>query len=324
MTMPPDRKSVSYRPPLETIVEDAAGYSIPPPSAHQKNNCLLTVLAGPSQGQVIKLEGDRNTIGRAEEADVRIDDPNLSRVHAVIYSHLNQYYVADNQSTNGTFIGSEKISVPTVIADGQRIGLGRRSIVKFLVQDSMEQEATIRLYESAIRDRLTGAYNRGVFDDRLDSELAFSTRHGSALTLMMLDIDRFKSFNDEHGHLAGDEVLKHVAAIVDTTVRTEDTFARYGGEEFAVIARGISPSNADVLGERIRTAIEKLRIPWEGQELKVTASLGIATMTSDVVFSDAAAVIGAADLALYEAKARGRNVCVAISALSPSQRPPSR
>ena len=112
------------------------------------------------------------------------------------------------------------------------------------------------MYESALRDGLTKAFNKKYFIDRLESEFAFSIRHATPLSLVLFDIDHFKKVNDTHGHLAGDYVLSELSTLLTGALRTEDVFARYGGEEFAVICRGSDSAQAQVVGERLRKAVE--------------------------------------------------------------------
>src|SRR5262249_33550271 len=136
-----------------------------------------------------------------------------------------------------------------------------------------------QLYESAVRDPLTRAYNRKHFAERLRAELAHATRHKTHLSLIILDIDYFKKVNDTHGHPAGDAVLRSIAAAIQKVIRVEDVFARIGGEEFALLARGIDGSNGALFAERLRKGIERLSIPWTEITIPVTASFGVATFT---------------------------------------------
>ncbi|MET0411010.1 MAG: GGDEF domain-containing protein, partial [Polyangiaceae bacterium] len=176
----------------------------------------------------------------------------------------------------------------------------------------LEEQALIRVHESALRDRLTGAYNRGVFDDRLHSEFAYSRRRQTPLAVMLFDIDYFKKLNDTHGHQAGDAVLKGVAEVVQSTVRSEDVFARYGGEEFAVIARGISQRSAHVLAERVRMAIEDHTTNFKGVAIRATVSVGVIHVPSTAQVPNPASLVASADACLYEAKHQGRNRVVMV------------
>jgi diguanylate cyclase (GGDEF)-like protein len=184
--------------------------------------------------------------------------------------------------------------------------------VSFAILDSQAEMMTHQLYESAMRDTLTRAHNRRYLIERTESEIAYARRHGTRLSLILFDIDHFKRVNDDHGHLAGDEVLREVAALVSRLIRVEDVFARYGGEEFVVLARGIEHENAGRFGERIRMAVERLEIPHEAMLLRVTISVGVASLdelpeAGREASRDAEVWFRLADERLYAAKSAGRN-----------------
>ena len=169
------------------------------------------------------------------------------------------------------------------------------------------------MYESALRDGLTKAFNKKYFTDRLESEFTFATRHVSPLALVLFDIDHFKKVNDTHGHPAGDYVLSEISTLLSGALRAEDVFARYGGEEFAVICRGSDASQAQVVGERMRKAVEGHRFVYEGTQIPVTISVGIAVLPNPAV-KDANDIVGFADQALYKSKNGGRNRVTAVQA----------
>ncbi len=275
----------------------------------EKDRFLLTVMTGPAKGSVFKLDKEVLTIGRADEADITIPDPGLSRLHArftlVGHGPAVGFLINDLNSTNGSFVGGQEISKPTFLTDGVRISLGKRTVARFSVQDALEEQATLQLHDSALKDGLTGVYNRRVFDDRLEMEFAFAERHARPLSLIMLDVDHFKRFNDEHGHPAGDEALRAVARELVATLRVEDLVARYGGEEFVVLARDTLPSEAALVAERLRTIISQTPVFFQGQRLAVSASLGVASNFPSL--SAASGLVDRADQALYEAKHTGRN-----------------
>lgn len=301
-----DEEFESERP---TFVDGIDRISLPSPSARsaEKNRPLLTILSGPERGQVFQLPNKEATIGRSNDADVTIVDQSLSRIHARIRPSGEGFLLIDGGSTNGTFVEEERIYAPRRIEAGTRFRLGKRTIVTVNLHDELEESAALSVHGAALHDRLTGVYNRGVFDDRLASEMAFAKRHKSPLSVLLFDIDFFKKFNDEYGHLTGDAVLVAVGQKVSETVRTEDILARYGGEEFAVIARETPTTKAKVLGERIRRAIEKCKVEVDSETLGVTASVGIATLSGPSSYMSAEELIAAADRALYVAKEAGRN-----------------
>ncbi len=171
------------------------------------------------------------------------------------------------------------------------------------------------LFFASTHDALTKIYGRGHFDMTIDQELQRARRYDDVsrrVSLAMVDIDHFKRFNDTYGHAVGDEVLRQVARTLADTVRKIDVVARYGGEEFAVIFPEIRKEEAKIAAERIRAAIENLRVKLEGidEPLSVTVSIGIATFPDDA--DERQALINKADQALYCAKAEDRN-CVVLS-----------
>lgn len=165
----------------------------------------------------------------------------------------------------------------------------------------------------ALRDGLTGLANRRQFDHALDREWKRAWRERAQLSLIMLDVDCFKKFNDHYGHLAGDDCLRAVAHAIDNTVsRATDLVARYGGEEFAVILPGTDPAGALLVAEGVRANIEDLRIPHKANASGsnwVTASLGVATILprNREMTATPEALVLAADGALYKSKSEGRN-----------------
>ena len=165
-------------------------------------------------------------------------------------------------------------------------------------------------------DALTSIHNRRSFDQQLAMELARTQRYGAPCSLVMIDLDRFKVANDRHGHLAGDEILRHVAAILDDEKRAGDLIARYGGEELAAILPHTEASAAGVWAERVRARIEAEPTNWQGVGLPVTASFGIAAAPPHE--TSPAALIAAADRALFVAKHQGRNTVVVAPGHGPT------
>jgi two-component system, cell cycle response regulator len=312
--------SGTYRAQQSTLVDEEERPSLEVFSSFEKNRALLTFLTGPAKGSVFRVNKEIITLGRSEDADVTLPDPSLSRIHArflrVGFGRGARYLIEDCGSTNGTFVGGKRVEGPTPILDGVRLGFGRRSLARFAVQDALEEQAVLNVHDSAFRDGLTRAYNRRVFDDRLRSEFAFSARHNRPLSLMLLDIDRFKLVNDTHGHQAGDLVLQAVANQASSTLRTEDLFCRYGGEEFAILARDTSLVDATVVAERIRSLVAANLIRWNQATLGVTVSIGLACNLP--VVADAEVLVKNADAALYKAKAEGRNRVV-VTGFSPQR-----
>ena len=157
----------------------------------------------------------------------------------------------------------------------------------------------------AAADALTGLPNRGSFDSRFASACAHFQRYGRPFSLIVLDIDHFKKFNDTWGHEAGDRVLQHVASLIRSSIREVDHPARLGGEEFVVLLPETTLEHALPVAERIRATLHKSPVAWNGRSLSVTASLGVATCPETAVL--ATDVLAAADAALYRSKETGRN-----------------
>ena len=167
------------------------------------------------------------------------------------------------------------------------------------------QAVEIKTHESEAKtDSLTGLSNRRAFDDELKRRLGEWQRKGTPCTLVLMDIDFFKKFNDTHGHQVGDEVLRQVAKVLTKQSREMDVPCRYGGEEFAAILPGTDAINACKVAERIRAAIEASTTTCEGKTLKVTCSLGVSQFLAD---DDVPRLIRRADDALYTSKKAGRN-----------------
>jgi len=275
-----------------------------------RDRCTLTVVAGPEAGRVFALGPEPVLIGRSPECGVCLDDGGVSGVHASITRTAGYFYLVDQGSTNGTFVSDVLQTQPHRIEDGDRLRLGVSTLLRAELHTKLEQEAACRVWESAVKDALTQLHNRRYFDDRAEAELAYADRHKSPLSSLLIDIDHFKRFNDTYGHAAGDEVLRRVAQALDDTVRREDVLARYGGEEFVVIMRGTGREGARALGERMRQAVERAQVDYQGQLLSVTISVGASTFDAEHRYASIPALVEAADGALYRAKEAGRNrVC---------------
>ncbi|WP_426197492.1 diguanylate cyclase [Massilia sp. DWR3-1-1] len=173
-----------------------------------------------------------------------------------------------------------------------------------------EKLAQAALEQLATRDGLTGLANRRCFDDTLHAEWARALRQKQPLSLLMVDVDNFKDYNDANGHLGGDECLKRIARAVANEMRANDLVARYGGEEFAVILPNQSLKGAAIVAERIRSRVERLTMPTgTGNPAGpgcVTVSIGAATAIA-AADTSAHQLVAIADAALYRAKHMGRN-----------------
>lgn len=178
----------------------------------------------------------------------------------------------------------------------------------FSVQAAISIE-NARLFELATTDGMTKLYVHRYFQLLLDQEMKRSRRHNKKFSLIMMDIDNFKSFNDTYGHQLGDKVLKEVAATARKISRSEDVAARYGGEEFVMILPETDSRQAVIIADRIRESVAEIEIPHGNEKLHVTISLGVSTYPHHA--EDKVALISAADAALYASKYKGKN-CVTL------------
>lgn len=197
-------------------------------------------------------------------------------------------------------------AAPLYGADGQVQGF-----IGTLVDVTERKEHEAVLQRMASTDELTGVFNRRAFEGAVRTEMARARRYGTGLSLLLLDLDRFKQVNDLHGHVFGDQVLQETARILQATVRLADTIARWGGEEFVVLLPETGLGDAAQFAERLRQRLGDIehRIPGGGA-LSVTCSVGVSQY--DPAMPDDIHLFATADAALYQAKETGRNrVCVA-------------
>jgi diguanylate cyclase (GGDEF)-like protein len=160
--------------------------------------------------------------------------------------------------------------------------------------------------EHSVRDVKTGLYNHGYFMTRLEEEIARTKRDIMISSLMVIDVDKFKNFNDTFGHLAGDRVLENLAFTIKQTVRSDDVPSRFGGEEFTILLSNTPPDTAWLVAERLRMATAAMKTPWEPPLPQVTISLGVVSF-DDQTNASPDEIISRADEALYKSKGNGRN-----------------
>lgn len=184
------------------------------------------------------------------------------------------------------------------------------NLASLMIERTLVIEESVIFEKMAITDALTGLYNRRFLKNRLEEELNRSIRQQLNLTILFIDLDHFKIYNDQCGHIAGDEVLRKTAGIIKSSVRDMDIVARYGGEEFCAILPGTSKTESLAVAERIRAGIEKEAFPEE-ENLplgRLTTSIGVASFPEDGhTFTS---LVHAADVALYQAKTTGRNTII--------------
>jgi diguanylate cyclase (GGDEF)-like protein len=166
------------------------------------------------------------------------------------------------------------------------------------------EEANAKLLDLAVTDPLTGLYNRRKFEETIHQEVQRALRYGP-VSLLMIDLDKFKQVNDSYGHPAGDDVLRTVSQVLLSSCRATDTCARLGGDEFAMILPHSDFAAAEVVRNRIHTQIGNTTVQAGEIALRISLSIGIATLASNG--EDAASLIAAADAAMYQAKQNSRS-----------------
>jgi diguanylate cyclase (GGDEF)-like protein len=191
-----------------------------------------------------------------------------------------------------------------------RSALGQE-VTKRLWAEKELTQANRRLQDKALRDALTGLYNRRYLEESLDREASRARRSEKPFGVMMIDIDHFKRFNDTFGHAAGDAVLRTVGQLLLSLARAEDIPCRYGGEEFVLVMSHASPATLRERAEKLRLGVQKLAIECDGRNVgPITLSVGIAMFPDHG--DSGQAVLQAADTAMYRAKAAGRNRVVVM------------
>jgi two-component system cell cycle response regulator len=244
------------------------------------------------------------TIGRHPGNVLVLEQDEVSRRHAEVFVREGLAYVRDLGSRNGTQVNDVDLQgAARPLVDGDRITVGT-TILKFIQSDTENQFHEV-IYRLKVEDALTRIHNKRYLMEFLERELSRASRHHSPLSLVIYDLDHFKKINDTHGHLAGDLVLRESAAVVKPLIRKEECYARYGGEEFCLVQPEMPLGGAAQVAEKIRAAIEGARFIWDGVQIPVTVSLGVAQLPEGM--TDPAELIRIADERLYKAKHGGRN-----------------
>jgi two-component system cell cycle response regulator len=304
--MPPEPPS-RHRPPMATLLDEEEAMGARPSLApHVRDRAVFTQMAGLEAGRVCSLAAPEVTFGRETTCTHAFDEASLSRVHARLLREGGAYVLVDAGSRNGVFVNEERVA-RKVLDDGDRVRLGSAITLRFQMVDEKEELSLVRVFESSVKDGLTGVWNRKYLDERLRGEVAFATRHKAPLAVVLLDIDHFKRVNDTHGHLVGDEVLKATAITLRGALRAEDLLARYGGEEFVVLARGVDLSHGTLLAERLRAVTQRQAVIVDGKTIERTISAGVASVACCGAEPTVAKILGLADERLYRAKQGGRN-----------------
>lgn len=275
----------------------------PGPDDPTSRAASIVVIHGEGLGRRVDIGAQPVVIGRDHGCDLLILHPSVSRRHCEIRREDGRYRVRDLGSTNTTRL-NERVVESAELADGDHLIIGE-SIVKFIGDTSVEAGYHEEVYQLASHDELTGLYNRRLFIELFERELARTARTGEPLAFAILDIDWFKRINDTYGHPAGDQVLRQVAQTIRRCMRARDIGGRIGGEEFGLLIPGLEWERTGAHLEAIRQAVGDSTYSLDDVREPITISIGAARC--DQANSSRPSLMRAADVALYEAKQGGRN-----------------
>ncbi|HEV2764295.1 MAG TPA: GGDEF domain-containing protein [Pyrinomonadaceae bacterium] len=317
------------------MTEDSRESSVTPPpgraaagrlTTHERRPALV-FLRGELLAAPIPLERDEVILGRALEADVRVNDSRASRLHARIrierdpQTGAETYRLTDLGSTNGTLLNGQPVT-EAFLQEGDKLTVGSH-LLRFDLLDDIDREYQRQIHRLLAHDELTGLLTSKSFFSELRREAARAAAEGRPFCVLMMDLDHFKAVNDTYGHLIGSQTLEEVGALITRALRAGDVAARFGGEEFAAFLLNADGAQGLVAAERVRTAVERHHFPaarrgsssgGDERTLRITISLGVATFPDDA--RDPIELVELADTALYRAKRTGRNRVCAYS-LSP-------
>ncbi|MEP6637577.1 MAG: GGDEF domain-containing protein, partial [Acidobacteriota bacterium] len=295
----------------------------------------LVSLRGELLAVSIPLERDEVILGRALEADVRINDLRASRLHARIrierdtQSETVRCTITDLGSTNGTLVNGQVLT-EVVLSEGDKILIGDH-LFRYAMLDEIDREFQQQIHRLLSHDELTGLLTSKSFFSELRREAANAELESHPFCVLMMDLDHFKEVNDTYGHLVGSQTLEVIGDVIKKALRSGDVAARFGGEEFAAFLLDADYAQGLVAAERVRSAVEKHQFRTTrnestegGQILHITMSIGLAGFPDDA--KDPIQLVELADSALYRAKRGGRNrICAYRHSIAATEVPlPSR
>jgi len=287
----------------KTRVTDGFQYQ---PKGPTEDALVLIYPPGPDMGRKYEMQGKVVNIGREPANHIVINSDSVSRRHARLNMETGRRMITDLQSTNGTYVNNELI-LTRFLENGDQAKVGD-TIFKYLIGNDVESAYHEEIYRMTIKDGLTEIYNKRYFMEGLEREMSRAQRYERDLSILMFDIDYFKKVNDTYGHLAGDYVLQALARLISTRARREEVFARYGGEEFVILLPETPKEGAVKLADQLRKRVASHTFIFEGEEIPITMSVGVATVPSGGTMTTLE-FIKRADECLYKAKSDGRN-CV--------------
>ena len=320
---------------MERELGDDTHITLPhaPARAPRERHPALVFLRGELLAAPIPLERGEVVLGRALEADVRVNDARASRLHARIRIERDArtgealYRVTDLGSTNGTLLNGEPIA-DAFLQDGDKLTIGEQ-LLRFELLDDIDREFQRHIHRLLAHDELTGLLTSKSFFSELRREAARAESEGMPFCVLMMDLDHFKSVNDRYGHLVGSQTLEEVGSLITRALRAGDVAARFGGEEFAAFLLHADCAQGLVAAERVRGAVESHALAAtrrasqadDGETFRLTISVGVAAYPDDA--RDPIELVELADTALYRAKHAGRNCVTAYCVAPPDLKPSS-
>ncbi len=306
--------------PYEETIFDRKLIPIANQAGQSEQAIVLTVIAGSEIdfGKRFVLERQRSGVGREKINDIALSDGKVSKAHceiSVIRSSrgIEQISIVDLDSTNGTYVNGEPV-VQATLKSGDKVQVGG-TVLQLSYSDEIEREYHAKLFDFAARDALTGLYNKRFIVNELENYCRIARRSGRAFSVILIDIDDFKDINDRFGHLAGDEYLKRLGALIRQTLRDQDLAGRVGGEEFLMVLPETGVEGAMQLGVRLRRAVEEFVLPVQGRPVRTTISAGVCQYERGM--RDVQELLDLADQALYEAKRSEKNKVMRVT-IAPS------
>jgi two-component system, cell cycle response regulator len=294
------------------LVLPPADVRLPDPTGHR---CMPAIILydGDEIDGLYSLTKDETVVGRTAGADIVIPGSRVSRRHAVIRRaapFIDDFELVDLGSTNGTFADGQRVG-RVALRPGCKVGIGDR-ILKFEMVARTDVTAQAPVVQMLHLDELTGLLTRRSFFRALAAELVRTERFQHPLSILMMDLDHFRSINDAYGPVVGSRCLSEAGALIRDTVRVSDVSGRYGGEEFVSFLPEADTAAALMVAERVREAFAARTFEYGATTCQVLISVGIATYQADGANADA--LVRSADIALYRAKALGRNRCLVAGA----------
>jgi len=321
----------------ENVDKDESGNAQPRPgptkipSVQGERRPALVSLRGELLAVPIPLERDEVTLGRALEADVRVNDSRASRLHARLTTERDpdtgvlRCKITDLASTNGTMVNGQLIT-ERPLKEGDKIVIGDH-LFRFDMLDEIDREFQQQIHRLLAHDELTGLLTSKSFFSELRLEAARAETESRPFCVLMMDLDHFRQVNESYGHLVGSNTLERIGGVIKKALRAGDVASRVGGEEFAAFLLDADYAQGLVAAERVRSAVEQHEFPAghpdspeETKTHRITISIGIAAFPDDA--TDPIQLVELADSALYRAKRNGRNrICAYRPSLAATEGP---